>query len=153
MYGLLDCKKKGDPAIAGTYEVGEWYHVKWANKRIREITLPSNTLIIAIKKKNGRTIIPRGGVLLEPGDNAVLWTCEFTQDIPEENKQEKQLPASQTENERQKKQLPAVPNGHADPQNEIPSEQSPPDNKKSAPDHGEAVPDAQENQQKNQKSE
>ena len=25
-------EKKGDPAIAGTYEVGEWYHVKWANK-------------------------------------------------------------------------------------------------------------------------
>lgn len=98
---------------------------KWANKCIREITLPANTLIIAIKKKNGRTIIPRGGVLLEPGDNAVLWTCEFTQDVPEESQQDNQLPAVQTEQERRKKALPPAQTGLAGQKSGSSSEQAP----------------------------
>lgn len=49
---------------------------KWANKHIKEISLPADNLIIAVKKKNGRTIIPRGGVLIEPEDKIVLWSSD-----------------------------------------------------------------------------
>ena len=98
---VLSGEKYKDDSGAELNEIEINARHKWANKRIREITLSSNTLIIAIKKKNGRTIIPRGGVLLEPGDNVVLWTCEFAQNLPEESNKDKGGGAGQPERNKQ----------------------------------------------------
>lgn len=103
---VLSGEKYKDDSGAELNEIEINARHKWANKRIREITLSSNTLIIAIKKKNGRTIIPRGGVLLEPGDNVVLWTCEFAQNLPEESNKDKGGGAGQPERNKQEIALP-----------------------------------------------
>lgn len=84
---VLSGEKYKDDSAAELNEIEINSRHKWANKHIREITLPADTLIIAVKKKNGRTIIPRGGVILEPGDSAVIWKCEtLSETLPDNSR-------------------------------------------------------------------
>ncbi len=45
---------------------------EWENKLVRELTLPSHTLIVAIKRENGENIIPKGDTRILKGDILVL---------------------------------------------------------------------------------
>lgn len=155
---VLSGEKYKDDSGAELNEMEISTRHKWANKRIREITLQANTLIIAIKKKNGRTIIPRGGVLLEPGDNVVLWTYEFTQDISEESKQEKQLLSAQTCQSKQAKQLCAAQTPPVRQEKQYAPAQTAPNYKENTSDtdnekNHKTAPDGQANKEYNQKPE
>ena len=43
----------------------------WIGKRIKEIDLPDNTLVIIIKRQN-RNIVPKGDSVVKQGDILVL---------------------------------------------------------------------------------
>lgn len=45
---------------------------KWANKRVRDIHIGKDELIIMVQTPNGEIIVPRGNTILKPGDRAVI---------------------------------------------------------------------------------
>lgn len=45
---------------------------KWANKRVRDIHIGKNELIIMVQTPSGEIIVPRGNTILKPGDRAVI---------------------------------------------------------------------------------
>ncbi|MET3617813.1 cell volume regulation protein A [Peptoniphilus olsenii] len=45
---------------------------KWANKKLKDIEIPDNELIIMIQKPSGKLIIPRGDIILKQNDRIVL---------------------------------------------------------------------------------
>ncbi len=45
---------------------------EWENKFVRDLALPSNALIVAIKRNNGETVIPKGDTQILKGDILVL---------------------------------------------------------------------------------
>jgi len=44
----------------------------WADKKVKDINIPVDELIIMIQKQNGEIIVPRGNTILEAGDRAVI---------------------------------------------------------------------------------
>lgn len=59
---------------------------EWGNKLISEINIPQNVLIIGVRRKNGRTIIPRGNTALYVGDTVILCKGDFVEEIkPDEH--------------------------------------------------------------------
>lgn len=51
----------------------------WHGKMIKELKLPTNTLIILIKRQDGTSITPNGDTLVQQGDILVLMCETFTQ--------------------------------------------------------------------------
>lgn len=49
----------------------EEYH-KWHGKKIKELSLPTKTLIMMIKKEDGTTVVPNGELEIHRGDTLVL---------------------------------------------------------------------------------
>ena len=47
----------------------------WLGKKIKELELPTKTLIILIKRQDGTHITPKGNITIERGDTLIL-TCE-----------------------------------------------------------------------------
>jgi cell volume regulation protein A len=47
----------------------------WINTYIKDLSLPSNTLIVMIKR-HGNTIVPNGNTIVQLGDTLVLETIE-----------------------------------------------------------------------------
>ena len=45
---------------------------KWANKRVRDIHIGRDELIIMVQTPSGEIIVPRGNTILKPGDRAVI---------------------------------------------------------------------------------
>ena len=45
---------------------------KWANKRVRDIHIGKDELIIMVQTPSGEIIVPRGNTILKPGDRAVI---------------------------------------------------------------------------------
>lgn len=45
---------------------------KWADKKVKDIKIPKNELIIIIQKPSGELIIPNGDITLKPNDRVVL---------------------------------------------------------------------------------
>lgn len=45
---------------------------KWNGKKIKELSLPSKTLIMMIKKEDGTTVVPNGELEIQRGDTLVL---------------------------------------------------------------------------------
>lgn len=45
---------------------------KWANKRVRDIHIGKDELIIMVQTPSGEIIVPRGNTILNPGDRAVI---------------------------------------------------------------------------------
>lgn len=60
----------GDDADLTEIEVGKNH--KWACRRLRELDLPAHTLVILIKKPDGKTVIPNGQTVVEPEDVLVV---------------------------------------------------------------------------------
>lgn len=48
----------------------------WAGKMLREITLPPDTLVVLLLRE-GESIVPEGGTVLEPGNIAVLSAYQY----------------------------------------------------------------------------
>jgi len=53
----------------------------WCNKVIAEISIPDNILIVGIRRKNGKTIIPKGNTSIYKGDVLILCKGHFVEEI------------------------------------------------------------------------
>ena len=54
---------------------------KWCNKLIYKIHIPDNILIVGVRRKSGKTIIPKGNTLLCNGDTLILCKGKFVGEI------------------------------------------------------------------------
>jgi len=54
---------------------------KWCNKLVCDIRIPDNILIIGVRRKSGKTIIPKGNTLLCNGDTLILCKGKFVGEI------------------------------------------------------------------------
>ena len=54
---------------------------KWCNKLVCKIHIPDNILIVGVRRKNGKTIIPKGNTLLCNGDTLILCKGKFVGEI------------------------------------------------------------------------
>ena len=54
---------------------------KWCNKLVCKIHIPDNVLIVGIRRKTGKTIIPKGNTLICDGDTLILCKGEFVGEI------------------------------------------------------------------------
>jgi cell volume regulation protein A len=48
----------------------------WANVLVRDLSLPDNTLIANVTKKDGSSVTPKGWTKIHPGDTVTLITWE-----------------------------------------------------------------------------
>jgi cell volume regulation protein A len=48
----------------------------WANMLVRDLSLPSNTLIANVAREDGGSVTPKGGTKIRPGDTVTLITWE-----------------------------------------------------------------------------
>lgn len=63
---------QGDGGDADLTEIEVGKSHKWASRQLQEIELPEQTLVILIKKPDGKTVIPNGQTVVEPADILVL---------------------------------------------------------------------------------
>ena len=71
---------------------------KWCDKLICKIHIPDNVLIVGIRRKNGKTIIPKGNTLICKGDTLILCKGKFVGEIkPAHAKPEKPVVGTQKE--------------------------------------------------------
>lgn len=54
---------------------------KWCNKLIYKIHIPDNVLIVGVRRKSGKTIIPKGNTLICNGDTLILCKGKFVGEI------------------------------------------------------------------------
>ena len=54
---------------------------KWCNKPICKIHIPDNVLIVGVRRKSGKTIIPKGNTLICNGDTLILCKGKFVGEI------------------------------------------------------------------------
>ena len=54
---------------------------KWCDKLVCKIHIPDNVLIVGIRRKNGKTIIPKGNTLICNGDTLILCKGKFVGEI------------------------------------------------------------------------
>lgn len=54
---------------------------KWCNKLICKIHIPDNVLIVGVRRKSGKTIIPKGNTLICNGDTLILCKGKFVGEI------------------------------------------------------------------------
>ena len=54
---------------------------KWCNKLVCDIRIPDNILIVGVRRKSGKTIIPKGNTLLCNGDTLILCKGKFVGEI------------------------------------------------------------------------
>jgi cell volume regulation protein A len=45
----------------------------WANKQIKDLNLPENTLIVSIERFNGGVVTPKGDTQIDPGDTLTMF--------------------------------------------------------------------------------
>lgn len=44
----------------------------WAGRRVQELELPPETLIVLVRRIDGSAVVPKGGTLIQPGDTLVV---------------------------------------------------------------------------------
>lgn len=54
---------------------------EWRDKLISEINIPQNVLIVGVRRKQGKTIIPRGNTALRAGDTVIMCKGDFVEDL------------------------------------------------------------------------
>lgn len=95
----------------GMYDeyIGETH--EWANKSLREIDLPKGNLV-ALLRRNGKCIVPRGGTVIRKGDTvALIKTDEITEERPDEITELSEPP---DENTTENPDMPAENNANTD---------------------------------------
>lgn len=66
---------------------------EFADRLVSEIKMPENVLIVGVRRKKGKTIIPKGNTRLCQGDTLILCKGEFVEEVKPD---EKEVPAQQT---------------------------------------------------------
>ena len=66
---------------------------EFADRLVSEIKMPENVLIVGVRRKKGKTIIPKGNTRLCQGDTLILCKGEFVEEVKPD---EKEVPTQQT---------------------------------------------------------